>query len=81
MTTVVKTKELRSSYADIAKKVRGGKNVAIITKRGRPDLALVDLDYLEDLLESQDKNFQKSLRLAAQEKAYSLDEVFADLEE
>ena len=79
MTTVVKTKDLRSSYADIAKKVRGGKNLAIITKRGRPDLALVDLDYLEDLLESQDKNFQKSLRQAALEKAYSLDEVFTDL--
>ena len=81
MTTVVKTKELRSSYADIAKKVRGGKNVAIITKRGRPDLALVDLDYLEDLLESQDKNFQKSLRQAALEKTYSLDEVLADIED
>jgi len=81
MTTVVKTKDLRSSYADIAKKVRGGKNLAIITKRGHPDLALVDLDYLEDLLESQDKNFQKSLRQAALEKAYSLDEVFADIEE
>jgi len=81
MTTVVKTKDLRSSYADIAKKVRGGKNLAIITKRGRPDLALVDLDYLEDLLESQDKNFQKSLRQAALEKTYSLDEVLADIED
>ena len=59
--------------------MRGGKNVAVITKRGRPDLALVDLDYLEDLMESQDKKFQKSLRQAAQEKTYSLDEVFADL--
>lgn len=81
MTTVVKTKDLRSAYADIAKKVRGGKNVAIITKRGRPDLALVDLDYLEDLLESQDKKFQKSLRQAAEEKTYSLDEVFAELQD
>lgn len=81
MTTIVKTKDLRTAYADIAKKIRGGKNVAIITKRGRPDLALVDLDYLEDLLEAQDKKFQKSLRQAAQEKTYSLDEVFADLED
>lgn len=81
MTTVVKTKDLRTAYADIAKKIRGGKNVAIITKRGRPDLALIDLDYLEDLLEAQDKKFQKSLRQAAQEKTYSLDEVFADLED
>ena len=81
MTTVVKTTELRDYYADIAKKVRGGKNVAVITKRGRPDLALVDLNYLEDLIESQDKRFQKSLKQAAQEKVYSLDEIFADLED
>ena len=78
MTAIVKTTEMRESYADVAKKVRGGKTVAIITKRGRPDLALVDIDYLEDLLEAHDKEFQASLRKAAQEKTYSLDEVFAD---
>lgn len=77
MTKVIKATELRTSYAEIAKQIRGGKNVAVITKRGRPDLALVDLDYLEDLIESQDKEFQKTLRQAAQEKAYSLEEVFA----
>ncbi|MCR4277685.1 MAG: type II toxin-antitoxin system Phd/YefM family antitoxin [Candidatus Berkelbacteria bacterium] len=77
MTKVVKSTELRTSYAEIALAVRGGKNVAVITKRGRPDLALVDLDYLEDLIESHDKEFQKSLRQAAQEKTYSLEEVFA----
>lgn len=81
MTTIIKTKDLRTAYAGIAKRIRGGKNVAIITKRGRPDLALVDLDYLEDLLESQDKKFQKSLRQAAQEKVYSLDEVFDAVED
>ncbi|MCR4307295.1 MAG: type II toxin-antitoxin system Phd/YefM family antitoxin [Candidatus Berkelbacteria bacterium] len=77
MTKVVKATDLRIGYAAIANEIRGGKNVAVITKRGRPDLALVDLDYLEDLIESQDKEFQKSLRKAAEEKAYSLDEVFA----
>ncbi|MEK7170839.1 MAG: type II toxin-antitoxin system prevent-host-death family antitoxin [Patescibacteria group bacterium] len=77
MTKVVNATELRTNYAEIALAVRGGKNVAVITKRGRPDLALVDLDYLEDLIESQDKEFQVSLRQAAQEKAYSLEEVFA----
>ncbi len=76
MTTIVKTTELRGSYAEVAKKVRGGKTVAIITKRGRPDLALVDIDYLEDLLEAQDPKFQASLRKAALEKTYSLEEVF-----
>lgn len=77
MTRVVKATDLRTDYAAIANEIRGGKNVAVITKRGRPDLALVDLDYLEDLIESQDQEFQKSLRKAAQEKACSLDEVFS----
>ncbi|MDP4000589.1 MAG: type II toxin-antitoxin system prevent-host-death family antitoxin [bacterium] len=79
MTSAVKSTELRKSYAAIAKRVRGGKNVTVITKRGRPDLALIDLDYLEDLLESQDKEFQASLRKALQEKTHSLDAIFSDL--
>jgi len=77
MTKIVNATQLRSSYAEIARDIRGGKMVAVITKRGRPDLALIDLDYLEDLLESQDKHFQKSLRQAAKEKTYSLEEVFS----
>ncbi len=81
MTTIINTTNLRDSFADVAKQVRGSKTVAIVTKRGRPDLALIDLDYLEDLLEAQDKDFQKSLREAAKEKAYTLDEVFADISE
>ncbi len=81
MTTIIKTTDLRDSFANVAKQVRGSKTVAIVTKRGRPDLALIDLDYLEDLLESQDKDFQKTLREAAKEKTYTLDEVFADAAE
>ena len=77
MTKVFKATELRTNYAEIATAIRGGKDVAVITKRGRPDLALVDLDYLEDLIESHDKEFQKSLRQAAEEKSYSLEEIFA----
>jgi len=76
MTKLIKATDLRTDYAAIADEIRGGKTVAVITKRGRPDLALVDLDYLEDLLESQDTGFQKTLRQAAEEKAYSLEEVF-----
>ncbi|HUD10721.1 MAG TPA: type II toxin-antitoxin system Phd/YefM family antitoxin [Candidatus Saccharimonadales bacterium] len=79
MTTIVKATELRDSYATIAKKVRGGKTMAIITKRGRPDLALIDLDYLEDLLESQDTEFLKTLKVAASDKTYTLEEVFSNL--
>jgi len=77
MTKVIKSTDLRTDYATIAREIRGGNNVAVITKRGRPDMALVDLDYLEDLIESQDKKFQRSLRQAALEKTYSLEEVFA----
>lgn len=79
MTTLVKATDLRSSYADVATNVRGHKTIAIITKRGRPDLALIDLDYLEDLLEAQDPKFQASLRKAAKEKTYSLEEAFGNL--
>ena len=78
MTKVVNATELRTNHADISKAVRGGQNVTIITKRGRPDLALIDLDYLEDLIESQDKKFQESLRQAVQEKTYLLEEVFSE---
>ncbi len=76
MTTIIKTTQLRDDYAEIAKQIRGGKSIAIITKRGKPDLGLIDLDYLEDLIESHDPEFQKSLKKAAKEKTYTLDEVF-----
>jgi len=78
MTTIVNATELRDSFASIAKKVRGHRNIAIVTKRGRPDLALIDLNYLEDLLEAQDEDFQKTLEAAARQKTVTLDEVFAD---
>ena len=55
--------------------------MAIITKRGRPDLALIDLDYLEDLLESQDTEFLATLKKAAKDKTYTLEEVFSNLED
>lgn len=79
MTTIVKTTQLRDKYANVAKQVRGGKHIAIITKRGRPDLGLIDLDYLEDLIESHDSEFQKDLKKISQEKTYTLDEVFDNL--
>lgn len=79
MTNVVKTTQLRGSYASVASKVRGGKTITVITKRGLPDLALIDIDYLEDLLEAHDPQFQASLRRAATEKTYSLDAVFDNL--
>jgi PHD/YefM family antitoxin component YafN of YafNO toxin-antitoxin module len=79
MTTIVKTTQLREEYADIAKQIRGGKDVAIITKRGKPDLGLIDLDYLEDLIEAHDPEFQKNLKKSAKEKTYTLKEVFDNL--
>ncbi len=79
MTTIVKTTELRDNYAEVSGQVRGGKDIAIITKRGKPDLGLIDLDYLEDLIEAHDPAFQKSLKAAAKEKVYTLDEVFDNL--
>ena len=80
MTTIINSTKLRETYAEVATKVRGGKTVAIITKRGRPDLALIDLDYLEDLLEAQDPHFQASLKQALREKTYTLDETFDNLD-
>ena len=80
MTSIVETTEFRSNYAGIAKQVRGGKSIAIITKRGKPDLGLIDLDYLEDLIEAHDPEFQKSLRQAARQKTYTLAEVFSHLD-
>lgn len=77
--TIINTTNLRNQYADIAKQIRGGKEVAVITKRGKPDLGLIDLDYLEDLIESHDSSFQKELKRAMGEKTHSLDEVFDSL--
>lgn len=80
MTAIVETTWLRNNYAGVAQKIRGSKRIAIITKRGKPDLGLIDLDYLEDLMEADDAEFQRSLQRALKEKTYTLDEVFDNLD-
>ena len=38
-----------------------------------------DLDHLEDLLESQDDDFLATLKAAAKDKTYTIEEVFSNL--
>jgi len=54
-------------------------NVLIVKRRGKPDIALVDTDLLEDYLTVQNSRFIKKIARARREtKFYTFEEVFGD---
>ncbi|MEI9914088.1 MAG: type II toxin-antitoxin system Phd/YefM family antitoxin [Candidatus Saccharibacteria bacterium] len=55
-------------------------NVLIVTRRGKKDRAIIDIDKLEDLLDENDTEYLESIRKARASKEYlTHDEVFGDL--
>ena len=82
MTTKILTAtNLRKDFFDSIKQVEKG-NMIVITRDGKAKTALVDLDYLEDLLEANDPKLQAELKLAQRQakrgQVISADEVFAE---
>jgi len=51
--------EARNQLGKLAEKVNG-ENTFVLTKSGRPWIALVDIDYLTKLQETVDKIYQKT---------------------
>lgn len=55
-------------------------SILIVTRRGKKERAIIDLDKLEDLLAAADPKYLKTIREARTSKDYfSHEEVFGDL--
>ncbi len=83
MIKTVKTTTLRDHLADILKEVSTSKNYFIVTKKGRPISALVNLDFFEDLLAAASPEYLESIKEARANyragRTFSHEEIFGEL--
>lgn len=84
MPKTVPATTLRNHLSDVIKEVnRKKKKFLLITNKGRPVSAIVNLDYFEDLLALASPNYIKSIQEAREDykqgRVYTHQEVFGDL--
>ncbi len=78
-TTTISTSKLRENIADALDAVKGG-DILVVTRRGKPEKAIVDLDEFEDLLARSNPAYLESIREARESKErFTHDEVFGDI--
>lgn len=78
-TKTVSVSDLRSNLADSLESV-GDDDILIVTRRGKKERAIIDLDKLEDLLAASDPGYLATIKEARDSKEYfSHDEVFGNL--
>ena len=78
-TKTLTVSELRSNLADSLDAISHDE-ILIVTRRGKKDRAIIDLDRLEDLLAVTNPKYLKTIREARESKDYfSHDEVFGDI--
>lgn len=78
-TKTISASDLRSNLADTLDAISVD-DVLIVTRRGKKERAIIDLDKLEDLLAANDPKYLQSIKKARESKEYfSHEEVFGDL--
>lgn len=77
--TTVSASNLRTNLADALDSVDKD-NILIITRRGKNERAIVDIDKLEDLLAASDPDYLRAIKTARESKEYlTHEDVFGDL--
>ncbi len=78
-TKTISASALRSNLADALEAIDKD-DVLIVTRRGKKERAIVDLDKLEDLLAASDPEYLRKIQEARKSKEYfSHEEVFGNL--
>ena len=78
-TKTVTASQLRTSLADALDSVDGDE-ILIVTRRGKKERAIIDLDKLEDLLAANDLNYLRTIKEARESKEYfSHEDVFGSI--
>ena len=60
----VRATVLRDHFSDVLKEMAAGEKYFIVTKKGRPVSALVNLDFFEDLLAAASPEYAQSIKEA-----------------
>jgi prevent-host-death family protein len=77
--TTVSSSDLRINLADALDSVDRD-NILIVTRRGKKDRAIVDIDKLEDLLAASDPKYLKTIKAARESDEYlTHEDVFGDI--
>lgn len=78
----ISASDLRNGLADALDAVSPD-DILIVTRRGKKERAIVDLDKLEDLLAASDPEYLKTIAGARAEfkrgEVFTMEEVFGDL--
>ena len=78
-TKTLTASELRGSLAEALEAVNEDE-ILIVTRRGKKERAIIDLDKLEDLLAASNPEYLQTIKAARESKEYfSHEEVFGDL--
>lgn len=78
-TTTISASDLRNSLADALDSVNAD-DILIVTRRGKKEHAIIDLDKLEDLLATSNPEYLRKIKEARDSKEYfTHDEVFGDI--
>lgn len=64
MAKIVSSAILRENFSDVVRAVSNKENYFLVTKRGKPTIAIVNLDYFEDLLALSSKEYLKAIKEA-----------------
>lgn len=83
MIQTVPATTLRNNLADILEEIAKKRNYLLVTKKGNPVSALVNLDFFEDLLALTSSKYLKSIKEAREQykkgEVYTHEEVFGKL--
>lgn len=78
-TKTLTVSELRGNLADSLDAIENDE-ILIVTRRGKKEKAIIDLDSLEDLLAASNPDYLKTIREARESKDYfSHEDVFGDI--
>ena len=77
-TKTISASKLRNNLADA---LDSDTDILVVTRRGKTEKAIIDLDKLEDLLAASDPKYLKSIKDARASTGYfTHEEVFGDLD-
>ena len=80
---VVSSTVLRNNLSDTLQEVAKNKKYLLVSKKGKPVSALVNLDFFEDLLALTNKKYLDSIKEAREQykkgEVYSHEEAFGEV--
>ncbi|OGY27747.1 MAG: hypothetical protein A2Z42_02795 [Candidatus Woykebacteria bacterium RBG_19FT_COMBO_43_10] len=82
-TKVISSTNFRNHLADVIDAVDENQEYMLVTERGEPRAALVNIDFFEDLLMANSPEYIKSIEEAREDykagRVYTHEQVFGDL--